>query len=73
MLPQLEKAPVAWRRSFPFTIKQSMASVEKRVSSLTNASVVRKFLFAVSLSGMPAVCQKHSLVDSFHSAIYLKQ
>lgn len=43
-----------------------MVSIEKRASSLTNASVVRQFLFAVSLSGVPtALYQKHNLVNNF--------
>lgn len=70
MLRQLEQAPVAWRQGIPFTIKQSEAAGEKRVPSLTNASVVREFLFAVSLSAMPAaLCQKNNV----HSAIYFIQ
>lgn len=47
-----------------------MTFVEKRFSSLTNASVVREFLLAVSLSGMPAaLCLKHRLVNNFNSFI----
>lgn len=44
------------------------------VPSLTNASVVRKFLFAVSLSGNPGpFCQRHRLVNNLLSIIYFKQ
>lgn len=41
---------------------------------MTNASVVRKFLSAVLMTGMPApLCQKYSLVNNFRLTIYFKQ